>query len=354
MVKLQEVEETDEQLVFRMSALPMIGHMGLMMFTAAILTVSLTLFARRWIGLFFSFAFITMPGTVCTLCALWGVFNARTFTFAFRRATAEFSAVAGNAELQIPFSQITLLYVERDCDSGGSGLFGGGSAPTFAATLLLIDGQRFHLEGGVAITGSGMGPPELHASCSKIREFLRLSEGPLPILEMTKAAKPEPDANDHAAHDRLSRWLSCHGICPKLEPALYEHNWLVPPAGVSVPGPAIRPLGGHGEYGRQVSLSAMQRQASYGQPQSSPGQRNSRNSWEGQRPTRQVSSGTPMADGPVVMGRVAGAPQPRFLEVVVPEGMQGQNMVVMTPDGLQLSVTVPAEAVSGEPIRLQY
>jgi len=345
---LQLVEDDDERLVLSMSALPMIGHMSLLTFIAVVVTAALTMFTRRWIGIFLSCVFIVMPGTLCAICGIWGCLNARSFTFTFDRTRSEFIVVAGTAQLSVPLSQILLVYIERECDAGG-GMFNGNSAPTFSATLLLVDGQRCHLEGGVAVTGSGMGPPDLHASCLKINEFLRLPQTRLPILELTKAAKPEPDTNDSQSQERMSRWISCAGISPKLEPPLHEYPWLEAPEGVILPRSAARPIG--------RSSSQVGGYPAPGQTQVNPNGMHSpmpmtasRDCWD--RSFRQV--GAQQANGSVVVGRVAGQPQPRFLEVVVPEGTQGQSLTVMTPDGVQLAITVPPDAQSGQPITLQY
>ena len=57
-------------------------------------------------------------------------------------------------------------------------------------TLLCVDGQRCHLEGGVPVTGSDRGPPELHSHCVNLpckstndlgEKADRISIGPLEI-----------------------------------------------------------------------------------------------------------------------------------------------------------------------------
>jgi hypothetical protein len=341
MPRLNLVENTPDKLSFKMGALAFIGQVSFASFIAVVVAAALTLFVRRWIGNFLAFTFIACPGIACGICGVFGCFNARSFYFTFDRQRGEFSAVAGSARISVALSHIVLVYLERECDASG-GSFGTNSPPSFSVTLLLSDGHRFHLEGGVPVTGSDRGPPELHSHCELIREFLYLpSQSQVPLLELTKASKPEP-VNDAQARERLSRWLSCAGIAPKWESPLYEYNWLDAPQGVQLPRPASRPFGQGVTHVMQAPIQTQMTGDRWGNrvagvpvgnPRSNPG------------------------SGQIVMGRVAGTvqpQQPRQVEVVVPAGMQGQLMQVRTPDGAQLQVTVPDDAVSGQAITLQY
>jgi len=358
MVQLKQVEDTAERLVFRVGSLQLIGHMGLLTFIALTVTAALTLFTIRWIGLFLTCAFVTLPGVLCAACGIWGAFNARSFTFTFNHASQEFKAVAGTSELTVPLSRIVLVYIERELDSGG-GVFLLRSAPTYSLTLLLEDGQRCHLEGGMTATGTERGPPELHQYGIKIQEFLQFPQNRVAILELTRDANPVSSESSEEGQKRLSRWLSCAGIAPRLEPPLYEYPWLEAPEGAVLPRPPPRTLSQMGAHG-----------PGYGQGLFSHSVRGHIQASGGLQDRWASSVGVPVANGPVVMGRapatghagpapvvmgrVPGQLQARFLQVVVPEGMPGQNMTVMTPDGTQLAITVPRDAIVGQPITLQY
>mmetsp|Transcript_15580 Transcript_15580/g.28645 ORF Transcript_15580/g.28645 Transcript_15580/m.28645 type:complete len:280 (-) Transcript_15580:54-893(-) len=278
--------------------------------------------------------FIALPGLLCVVCGFFGCANARQFTFLFDRSMGDFVASAGNSQLTQPIHRICLIYIERECDHGG--LFGGG-APSFSAVLLLVDGMRIRLEGGVSMTGTGLGPDHLHEQAEKIRCFLDLSQTNIPVLEMTKEAEPTETSDQRQANQRLHRWLSCAGIEPRLEPPLHQYNWLDSgPIGCTLPPPAFRISRGHSAIlavrGPVARVQAPVR---------------------GLVPSQYPSH---VGGTAVVMGRPAGstAPAPRYLDFVVPEGSMGQNITVRTPDGTHLALTVPADARPGQSLKLQY
>jgi len=200
----------------------MILQMTLFTIIAFLVATALTFFFRRFFGIL-AYMFIALPGLLCVVCGFFGCANARQFTFLFDRSMGDFVASAGNSQLTQPIHRICLIYIERECDHGG--LFGGG-APSFSAVLLLVDGMRIRLEGGVSMTGTGLGPDHLHEQAEKIRCFLDLSQTNIPVLEMTKEAEPTETSDQRQANQRLHRWLSCAGIEPRLEPPLHQYNWL--------------------------------------------------------------------------------------------------------------------------------
>lgn len=320
MVKLDLVEETEQRLVFRMGACALLRDMTLCTLIAAVASVSLTLFLRSLVGIF-AFVFIAFPGLICVICGFFGCANARQFTFIFDRPQGNFVASAGGASVVRRLQDVRLVYIERECSSGG--IFGGGDAPSFAAALLFADGHRCRLEGGVSITGSGKGPEHLQEQVEKIRSFVGLPQHNLPLLSVNNAVHDR--GADPAQAEALSRWLSCQGISPRLEPPLLHYEWVEPPEGpVRLPGGRSGPsMGGPGGGGMP------------GQPWASP----------------------PHLDpslGPVVIGRPQHSPQPRHIQVVIPEGTVGQSMVVMAPDGSQVTVAVPADMRPGQTMTIQY
>jgi len=56
---------------------------------------------------------------------------------------------------------------------------------------------------------------------------------------------------------------------------------------------------------------------------------------------------------PTVVGRVH-QPVARSMQVEVPQGMAGQSLAVMAPDGNQVVVTVPTNMRPGEVMTVQY
>jgi len=343
-VQLKLVEDTDQRLVYKMGALAMLCHMSLCTLIAAVVSFSLTLFLRHYIGIF-AFVFVAFPGLVLVTCGFFGCANARQFTFSFDRteggAAGSFVAAAGGARVCRSLSEIRLIHIERE--SGSGGLFGG-EAPSFAAAVLFADGHRCRLEGGVSITGSGRGPDHLQAAAEKIRAFLNLPQQNIPLLSINRAAKEQQSAADAAqAEAGLSRWLACQGIAPRLEPPLANYEWVEPPLGpVRLPAAfgllGSLPLGGLGGGG--VIAGQALGPAQGGGPR-----------WA-RPPGMSLDPGL----GPVVMGRPQpqAQPQPRAIQVVVPEGMVGQVMTVMAPDGAQITVTVPADMRPGDPMTIQY
>lgn len=318
MTKLQLIEDTQERLIYKMSAWSMMGQMTLCIFISAAVAASLTLFLRHHIGIL-AYILIALPGLFCVVCGFFGCANARSFTFYFDRTRGEFVAKAGSATLVRPFGQILLVHIERELGSGGA--FSGDGAPTFAVALLFNDNTRFRLEAGVSITGSGRGPDALHEQAEKMRAFLQLPQMGVPVLNVSR--KIEETESEEEKDAWLSRWLSCQGLAPRPSPPLCEYDWLEPPQGIMLPPPRQRPPGMPPSYGGpQV-------------PMYSPQQ---------------------FGGSPTVVGRVMQQPQPqpRAVQVVIPDGMPGQNMTVMTPDGTQLMIQVPADMRAGQAMTVQY
>merc|ERR1719323_2567050 len=114
MVKLQRTEDSEQRLVFQMGALAMLCHMSLCTLIAAVVSISLTLFLRHYIGIF-AFVFVTLPGLICVICGVFGCGNARQFTFTFDRMQGNFVAVAGGASLVRSLNEVRLVYIEREC-----------------------------------------------------------------------------------------------------------------------------------------------------------------------------------------------------------------------------------------------
>lgn len=335
MVTLQLVAQTDERLVFRMGALAMIGQMGFCIFATVTITATLILVLDNYFGLL-AYVVFGFPGALCVVCGFIGCLNAKQVTFVFDRTKGsggEFAAVAGAARLDRPFRDIRLIHIERERGSsspGQSSLMGGPN--TFAACLMFEDGTRLRLEGGVSVSASDLAvPAPLRAAAEQIREFLRLPQHQVAVLDVTKATK-ERKADEAEAHLWLSKWLACQALAPTPEPPLHEYDWVEPPEGVAVPPPVPLPEAA-AAYARGPSASyhsAAAQRAPVGVPQYA-----------------QTQGATP-----VVLGRVV--QQPRTVQVLVPPGGSGQNVQVQAPDGSVLMVPVPAGAMPGQTVTVQY
>jgi len=323
---LKVVEETSERLVFKSSGLTLLVHMSLLTFMAAAVTVSLTFFLHRYLGLV-AVVFITLPGTLCVFCGFFGCANARTFIFSFDHTQGQFTASAGGVSLSRSLREVRLVYIERE--SSGNGLFSG-EAPNYGLALLFPDGQRFRLESGISATGSGRGPEDLQAAGEKIRVFLNLSQINLPLLDISAAMKEDSRENRVQSEDRgsLSRWMACQGMSPHYEPPLSRYDWVDAPVGVAdLPAP----VGMLGSAGLAAALSER---------------------WATSSLSAAGVSFHPGL-GPVVVGR----PQPsgqRQIQVAVPEGSPGQAITVTAPDGSQVTAMVPVDMRPGETMILQY
>lgn len=335
MVNLSLVESTDDRLVFKAGACAMLFQVASCTGITAVVAVSLTLFLRRYIGVF-AFVFVAFPGFIVVLCGFLGCANARQFIFTFDKSLpgGPFTAQAGSVQLSRPMSDICLVHIEREC---GSGSFMGNEAPAFAVAVLFTDGSRCRLEGGVSSTGSGRGPEHLQKAAAHIRAFLLLPQQNTPVLNVSRASKDEVSPADmQQAEAGLSRWLACQGIAPRWEPALIHYDWIEPPVGrVRLPGvgPAFQSVAaGVSAYPGVVD------------PFSRGGGR-----WG--TPTRIVDGG---GLGGVVMGRPAQPQRQTAVQVTIPEGMPGQVMIVRAPDGSQITVTVPADMQAGEVMMVQY
>ncbi|CAE8630232.1 unnamed protein product [Polarella glacialis] len=335
MARLKFVEETADCLVFKMGALAMIGQMALCILSSAIISAALSFVLRLYIG-FLAFILCGGPGLIGVVCGFFGCANAREFVFTFDRRQGEFRAVAGRAQLVRPLSQITAVIIEQENDSRGS--FGGENPPSFSLTLIFADGARFRCEAGVPVSGS---PDSLRAPADQIRSFLRLPQANVPLLNVTRAAKEETEEEEHVAQAFLSRWVACEGLAPRMEPQLHEYDWIEPPIGVvppMLPRPDRRGRGHPaGVEVRSFEPCTLSRQAAV------------------ERGIRANSNGAT----PIVVGRVFRTPppipQPRSLQVVLPEGVQaGQQINVMAPDGSQLQLTVPSGLRPGDMMTVQY
>jgi len=330
MVRLELVEENESTLVYKMGVWATLCHMSLCTLIVAVVSISLTMFLRHYLGIF-AFVLIAMPGLCCVICGFFGCANARQFKFTFDKTQGSFCALAGGARIVKALNEIRLIYIERECSGGGAF---GGDAPSFAATVLFSDGQRCRLEGGVSITGAGgKGPEHLQVEADRIRQFLNLPQTNLPLLNVSRASKDERPADPQQGEVWLSRWLACQGIIPRLEPPLTNFDWVEPPEGpVRLPG---------GQYaGMEMGMGMQGGGGMVGAQQ--------------QRWARPIDPGL----GPVVMGRpqpqMSQPPVVRQIQVVVPQGAVGTTMVVMAPDGSQLSVPVPSDMQPGQTMAVQY
>mmetsp|Transcript_16018 Transcript_16018/g.55678 ORF Transcript_16018/g.55678 Transcript_16018/m.55678 type:complete len:309 (-) Transcript_16018:122-1048(-) len=308
MVQLKVVEESEHRLVFRIGAWAMLCHMSLCSLVAAVVSFSLTLFLRRYIGIF-AIVFVGAPGLIMVICGFFGCANARQFTFAFDMQQGDFVARAGSTQLVRSLSEIQLVHIERECNVGG--LFGN-DAPSFAATLLFSDGHRCRLEAGVSVTGSGRGPDHVQE-------------------DQSTQGSTQVEGN-------ISRWVACQGIAPRLETPLLQYEWVEVPEGpVRLPGAAYGSA-----YMDVEGLSAYPGVTTGGSAPLPGGPR-----WSSP-PARRSGH------GPVVMGRPQVVPLQRAMQIVVPEGVAGQVITVTAPDGAQVTVTVPADITPGEAMTIQY
>mmetsp|Transcript_34554 Transcript_34554/g.96419 ORF Transcript_34554/g.96419 Transcript_34554/m.96419 type:complete len:316 (+) Transcript_34554:31-978(+) len=315
MVRLVPIEDNAQRLVYRIGVASMLCHLSVCTLMIAIIACSLTLVLRHYIGIF-AFILIALPGLLIVICGFFGCANARSFLFAFDRSRGVFEASAGGVSLARPLSDIRLVHIERE--HGVGGLFGGES-PGFAVTLLFSDERRCRLEGGISMTGTGRGPQHMQAAAERIRDFLALPQTNVPVLNIARRSKEESPEEQAQAEGGLARWLSCQGIAPRLEPPLRHYDWAESPAG------PVRLPGMNGLLAMRLSQGP-------------------------------VSAGFSLDPGlgPVVMGRPQPQPTLRAIQVTVPEGMAGQTMAVMAPDGTQMSVAVPADMRPGEALTIQY
>lgn len=344
MVKLIPVEATDERLCFRMGALAMMGQMAIVIFVSICLSISLILFLDNVMGEI-AYILFGVPGLTCVVCGFIGCGNARMTTFIFDRTRGEFIAMAGNGQLVRPFSSIRLVHIERETSStsagGGSSLMGGPN--TYALALLFDDSTRFRLEGGVSISGSEMTAPEpLPTQAEQVRAFLRLPQERVSFLDITRALK-ERRSDDQQAHAWLSRWMACRALEPTLEEPLCQYDWIDPPVGAFLPAPIPRPSGMLGPSSGHGVATGMGR----GGP---PGVLYGAHYPQGQAFYNRAAQGAT----PVVLGRAMPVTQPRLLQFVVSAGQQGQTLRVATPEGLEVEVPVPADAVTGQALTVQY
>jgi len=315
MPQLKMVEETEDRLVFRMSAFYMLGQMSLCTCIVAAVAVSGTLFLRHYIGIF-AFTFVALPGVIGVICGFFGCANSRAFVFTFDRTAGDFAATSGGAKLSRPLREVLLVYVERELNAGMMG----DSQPSFALALLFTDSHRYRLEGGVSIAGHGHGPNWLHEQAEKIKQFLRLPQEGVPVLNLPRAARDDERLSDREKDVWLSRWLGCRGLAPKISPPLYEYEWVEPPRNVLLPPPPLRPAG--------------QRPGAFGTTQTPM-----------YAPDQRVA--------PIVVGRVYN-PQPRTMQVQVPPGLAGGQMAAMSPDGVDVMLTVPDNMAAGGVLTVQY
>lgn len=335
MVQLKVVEDTEHRLVFRIGAWAMLWRTSLCALVAAVVSFSMTLFLRRYIGIF-AIVFVGAPGLIMVICGFFGCANARQFTFAFDMQQGHFVARAGSAQLVRSLSEIQLVHIERECNFGG--LFGN-DAPSFAATLLFSDGHRCRLEAGVPVTGSSKAPDHMQVSAEKIRLFLNLPQTNTPLLSVSRSTK-EDQRRQGSAHveGNISRWVACQGIAPRLETPLLQYEWVEVPEGpVRLPGAAYGSA-----YMDVEGLPAYPGVTTGGSAPLPGGPR-----WSSP-PAR------PSGHGPVVMGRPQVVPLQRAMQIVVPKGMAGQVITVTAPDGAQVTVTVPADITPGEAIQIKY
>lgn len=324
------LEENDQRLVLRVSAVQMIGHLGLCIFIFATVSASLTLFLQVYLG-YLAYLLVALPGLIAVICGFVGCANARQFIFTFDRGVGEFSAQAGREVLRKPLREVVLVHIEKECNYGVG--FGGDAPPGFAPALLFSDGCRYRLEGGVSVSGTGRGPDWVHSQTDKIRQFLRLPQCSVPILNVTRASKDE-DVDDVEAHSRLLKWLSCQGLVPRISPPVSQYEWVEPPE-----GPVLLPPPG-GERGLAGGL----RPIPVGNPAAAAAIATALT------PQYQMQQGAT----PVVVGRVYRPQQTRRLEVVIPEGSTGQTLTVETPDGTQVQVTVPLTSLPGQTLTVAY
>jgi len=383
---LKVIHDDDQQLTLRVGALGMLCHVSLCTFISAVVAISMTLFLRRYIGVF-AFVFVAFPGLLVVICGCFACGNARHFTFDFDKSQGKLIVSAGKQTLAKGLNEICLVHVERDSTGGG---FFGSDAPVLAVALLFTDGQRLRLEGGVSSTGHGKGPEALQAIAQKVIDFLHLPQLNLPLLSLTKAAKDEEDrfVAQQAGDGGLARWLACQGIGPRLEPPLPQYIWVEPPQGnVRFPtgqlGVAtaafVAAVAAASAHPGILHGGSPHRQAPHHQQQPQHLQHQHHLQRQQQDPSRWAShpysnSSAPIVaagcgTGPIVMGRPYHPPhqsddppppqpqpqiQPRAIRIVVPAGVAGQAIQVQAPDGSLVTVNVPSDMSAGEAMTIQY
>lgn len=329
-------EESAERLSYRVSAMAMIRHMALLIFAVVVITLSLCLFLRVYIGVL-AFVLVGIPGLIGVVCGCMGCANARPFTFTFDLARDELVAEAGSARLEQSLRQVMLVYVERECSTGGT--FSGESAPSYAVSLMFVDGRRLRLEGGTSATGSGRGPDNLHAHAAKIRDFLRLPQEGVPVLDVTNAAKDKMEEGEAQAW--LLRLVSCQGLAPRMLPGLYEYVWVEAPQCVTLPQPVPRP----GGLGRPMYVQ--QRPAPMGGGYAAGAGEAPGGAFVARRQNH-------WGNTPTVVGRVY-EPPTRAMQLLVPPGATaGTSITAVAPDGTQVVFEIPPGILPGHTLTVQY
>lgn len=340
MVTFKTLEDSADRLALRISASALLCHLSMCTSAAAIVAASMTLFLRHYIGVFVYFC-VALPGIVIVICGLFGCANARNFTFSFDRTQGCFTASAGGTDLFRLLSDIRLVHVERDCGGGG---FWTSDVCSYAVALLFSDGRRCRLEGGVSASGSGKGPDNLYEAAQTIKRFVNLPQTNIPLLNVGRIMKDEQDHAMDSAHAEagLSRWMACQGIVPRFELPISNFDWVEYPEGaVRLPGLYT---------GTNLVHCTVPETVVLGPAIAVP--------CAGMRSGRSNSAFNAQDTGAVVMGRPGSsqpvAPQPRQLQVSVPEGTAGTDIVAVGPDGTHITVRIPADAQVGETIRVQY
>eukprot|EP00929_Paragymnodinium_shiwhaense_P100474 TRINITY_DN62805_c0_g1_i1.p1 TRINITY_DN62805_c0_g1~~TRINITY_DN62805_c0_g1_i1.p1 ORF type:complete len:368 (-),score=82.81 TRINITY_DN62805_c0_g1_i1:226-1329(-) len=367
MSKLKQTEDTSHRIAFQMGTLGMISQFAFCIFAVGIASVSLVLFLRRYLGML-TYVLVGFPGVVGVVFGCIGMMNARTVTFVFDRQAGNFTASAEGASqsLSRPLSQILLVYIERERPSNEGIRF------VFAVCLLFCDGYRFRLEGGSSVTGSEqMAPEHLLRQAESIRDFLRLPQLNMPLLDVTRLNLQRKMDQDQA-NQWMSKYMACRLLEPVLEVPVPEYDWVVPPDGVEeLPRARVLSLGSVRGNDVQAVFVQSAPLVRHSQVQAAPGR----------LPSAQavfLGDLERSGGGDVVIGRPVGTmapqparqpgarpqvqqatavhavPQPRQLNICIQEGQVGQTIRVIAPDGSEVSARVPPDMHPGQTMAIQY
>lgn len=334
--------------------------MTLVSVAAAIVTAGLCIFLDNYLGIL-AYIFFGVPGMLCVMIGLIGVFNARSHTFLFDRTVGQFKASAGQAALMKRLAEIRVVMVERRLGSttpGGMDSLGGGPN-TFAVSLLFEDSRRCRLEGGVASSSHETGPPpDLVANAELIMNFLGLPQSQVAVLDVTRAMKALEQDEQHSSQV-VSRFFACKAEAPQLEPIIYDYEWVVPPD-CPLPRQPPPPAGtrpsqiGHMQVVAVGPLGRGPMGDPYGDPRYGDPRYGDPYGAAMVRGPGPAAGSTPIVMGQPLRQQPAPTPQ-RQMQVMVPANASpGQVITAQAPTGETVQVTLPQGAQPGGTITLAY